>query len=257
MYYEGRQRPTSRQFIFDRGLRSLPPRHVTTTAVSRCAVSLAAYQRRKCGKPRTVTRTSCEMNGKSIKTASKTSSGPGSAGALRLAGVGMIAVPGYKGGLATGFLVSPCHGIRETVAKLEAAAESTPPSISVALKVARPLSDLETYVSGQLDIIIDYAPARRRVEPISTAPTESPVQWLPHPLVNAKRQMRWTPPGAHLMLKVRCALTSSTLEQDHAFADRWARGRQGPGRSTLRTNPEPPMRETASRCRMGAGGPAK
>ena len=40
-----------------------------------------------------------------------------------------------------------------------------------ARKVARLLGDLETYVSGQSDIIIDYATARRREEPISTAIT--------------------------------------------------------------------------------------
>ena len=42
------------------------------------------------------------------------------------------------------------------------------------------LRDLETYVSGQSDMIIDYATARRREEPISTATTESTVQWLLH-----------------------------------------------------------------------------
>jgi hypothetical protein len=40
--------------------------------------------------------------------------------------------------------------------------------------------ELETYVSGQSAIIIDYATARRREEPTSTAITESTVQWLSH-----------------------------------------------------------------------------
>ncbi|MEA2726816.1 MAG: hypothetical protein QOF70_1291 [Acetobacteraceae bacterium] len=47
-----------------------------------------------------------------------------------------------------------------------------------ACKVARHLGDLATYVSGKSNIIIDYATARRREEPISTAITESTVQWL-------------------------------------------------------------------------------
>jgi hypothetical protein len=42
--------------------------------------------------------------------------------------------------------------------------------------VAGVLRSLETYVSGQSDLIIDYATARRRDEPISTATTESTVQ---------------------------------------------------------------------------------
>ena len=96
--------------------------------------------------------------------------------------------------------------------------ETTSPAAAVALKVARLLGDLETYVCGQSDIIIDYATARRRKEPISTAVTESTVQWLLHRRLNAQQQMRWSPRGAHLMLKVRCAVMNGTLEYDHAVA---------------------------------------
>jgi hypothetical protein len=110
--------------------------------------------------------------------------------------------------------------IGETMATLEALAETTSPAAAIALKVARLLGDLETYVCGQSDIIIDYATARRREEPISTAVTESTVQWLLHRRMNAQQQMRWTPRGAHLMLKVRCAVMNGTLEHDHAVAER-------------------------------------
>jgi hypothetical protein len=107
----------------------------------------------------------------------------------------------------------------ETMAILEATAETASQATSAALKVARHLSDLETYVCGQSDIIIDYATARRRKEPISTATTESTVQWLLHRRMNAQQQMRWSPRGAHLMLKVRCAVMNGTLERDHAIAE--------------------------------------
>lgn len=109
--------------------------------------------------------------------------------------------------------------MEETKATLEATAETASPATPVALKVARLLSDLETYVCGQFDIIIDYATARRRKEPISTATTESTVQWLLHRRMNAQQQMRWSPRGAHLMLKVRCAVMNGTLERDHAIAE--------------------------------------
>jgi hypothetical protein len=33
------------------------------------------------------------------------------------------------------------------------------------------------------------------------------------------QQMRWTPRGAHLMLKVRCAVMNGILEYDHAVAE--------------------------------------
>jgi hypothetical protein len=94
---------------------------------------------------------------------------------------------------------------------------------AAARKVTRLLGDLETYVSGQSDIIIDYATARRCEEPISTAITESTVQWLLHRRMNAQQQMRWSPRGAHLMLKVRTSVMNGTLDRDHAVAERWAR----------------------------------
>jgi hypothetical protein len=86
--------------------------------------------------------------------------------------------------------------IGETMAKL--AATTASPTTSAALKVARLLSELKTYVCGQSDIIIDYATARRREEPISTAVTESTVQWLLHRRMNARQQMPWTPRGGWL-----------------------------------------------------------
>jgi len=74
-------------------------------------------------------------------------------------------------------------------------------------------------VSGQSEIIIDYATARRCAQPISTATTESTVQWLLDRRMNAKQQMRWSPRGAHLMLKVRTAVMNSTFDKDHIAAE--------------------------------------
>jgi hypothetical protein len=51
------------------------------------------------------------------------------------------------------------------------------------------LQDLETYVSGQLSSIINYAAARRSGEPISTVPTESAVRRLLHRRITAKQQI--------------------------------------------------------------------
>jgi hypothetical protein len=113
--------------------------------------------------------------------------------------------------------------IGETLVGLDATIDTAAPGAAAAGKVARLLCDLESYVSGQSDIIIDYATARRREEPISTAITESTVQWLLHRRMNAQQQMRWSPRGAHLMLKVRTSAMNGTLERDHAVAERWAR----------------------------------
>jgi hypothetical protein len=83
--------------------------------------------------------------------------------------------------------------IAETVATVDATADQAEPMTAAGRKVARLLGDLEIYVSGQSDIIIDYATARRCEEPISTAITESTVQWLLHRRMNAQQQMRWSP----------------------------------------------------------------
>jgi hypothetical protein len=96
-------------------------------------------------------------------------------------------------------------------------------ALTAAAKVAALLRGLETYVSGQAELIIDYATARRIGEPISTATTEGTVQWPLHRRVGANQQMRWPPRGAHLMLKVRTAVANGILAEDHVAAEPWAR----------------------------------
>ena len=109
--------------------------------------------------------------------------------------------------------------VGETLARLDGIADGAP---AAAAKVAASLRGLETYVSGQAGLIIDHARARRINEPISTATMEGTVQWLLHRRMGAGQQMRWSPRGAHLMLKVRTAVANDTLAEDHA-AERWAR----------------------------------
>ena len=110
--------------------------------------------------------------------------------------------------------------IGETLARLDAMTEAAP---AAAAKVAPLLRGLETYVSGRAGLIIDYAKARRSGEPISTATTEGAVQWLLHRRMGANQQMRWSPRGAHRMLKVRTAVANDTLADGHIAAERWAR----------------------------------
>ena len=110
--------------------------------------------------------------------------------------------------------------IGETPAWLEYKAEM---ALAAAAKVTASLRGLETYVSGQAGLIIDYATARRDGEPISTATTEGTVQWLLHRRMGANQQMRWSPRGAHRMLQVRTAVANGTLAEDHTASERWAR----------------------------------
>jgi hypothetical protein len=113
--------------------------------------------------------------------------------------------------------------IGETLVILEATATTTSPEATVAAKAAAVLAGLETYVTGQSDLIIDYATARGSEEPISTATTESTVQWLLRRRMGANQQMRWSPRGAHLMLKVRTSVVNGNFDKECRVAERWAR----------------------------------
>jgi hypothetical protein len=112
--------------------------------------------------------------------------------------------------------------IGDTAEALDTVAAVASPARATAGKVVKLLRGLETYVAGQAELIVDYAAARHDAEPISTAPTESTVQWLLHRQMGANQQMRWSPRGAHMMLKVRTAVANGTLERDYAVAERWA-----------------------------------
>ena len=91
-------------------------------------------------------------------------------------------------------------------------------------KLTGVLRDLETQVSGQFNSIINYAAARRSGEPISTAQTESPVHRLLHRRMTAKQQKRWSPRGAHFMLKVQTSVMNGTFERDQIDVAQSTRG---------------------------------
>ena len=54
----------------------------------------------------------------------------------------------------------------------------------------------------------------------SSAPSEGTIERLLRRRMNAKQQMRWSPRGARLMLKVRTAVLNDTLDRDHRMASR-------------------------------------
>jgi hypothetical protein len=41
--------------------------------------------------------------------------------------------------------------------------------------------------------------------------------------MGANQQMRWSPRGAHLMLKVRTSAANGVFDQDYDVAERWTR----------------------------------
>jgi hypothetical protein len=110
--------------------------------------------------------------------------------------------------------------VDDTLAELDTLLEAA--DDRQARKVATLLRALETYVVGQGGLIVDYAAARRRGEPISTATTESTVQRLLHRRMGANQQMRWSPRDAHRMLKVRTAVMNGSFASEHTVAEPYA-----------------------------------
>ena len=117
-----------------------------------------------------------------------------------------------------------------TLVTLDSVANCKELAAVAARKVARLLRDLETYICGQSDIIIDYATARHRNGPMSTAVTESTVQWLLHRRMATGTPERpvpipgWTLPGVMTVGAAQIALKTAGLVPSAA---RWMAG-QGP-----------------------------
>jgi hypothetical protein len=66
--------------------------------------------------------------------------------------------------------------------------------------------ELETYLGLNANALIDYGRRYRANLPISTSRAESIVNSLVNARMNKRRQMRWSPRGAHRVLQVRAAV---------------------------------------------------
>jgi len=78
----------------------------------------------------------------------------------------------------------------------------------VARLVAR-CTELRAYIENNTDALIDYAQRYRAGKPISSSRAESTVNQLVNARMNKRRQMRWSPQGAHRVLQVRAAVLNN------------------------------------------------
>ncbi len=67
-------------------------------------------------------------------------------------------------------------------------------------------TELRAYVENNEGTLIDYGQRYRAGKPISTSRAEGTVNQLVNARMNKRRQMRWSPRGAHRVLQVRAAL---------------------------------------------------
>lgn len=75
------------------------------------------------------------------------------------------------------------------------------------------ISNLQTYLVQNTTSIVDYCHRYWSGQPISSSPAESAANSLVNARMNKKRQMRWSPAGAHRMLQVRAAVADGRFRQ--------------------------------------------
>ncbi len=76
-------------------------------------------------------------------------------------------------------------------------------------------SELRTYLTLNEAALVDYGRRYRAGLRIATSGTESVVNSLVNARMNKRRQMRWSPQGAHHVLQVRAAVIDGRLCAGH------------------------------------------
>jgi hypothetical protein len=72
-------------------------------------------------------------------------------------------------------------------------------------------TELRAYIETNDGALIDYGQRYRAGKPISTSRAEGTVNHLVNARMNKRRQMRWSPRGAHRVLQVRAAVLDGRL----------------------------------------------
>jgi hypothetical protein len=90
-------------------------------------------------------------------------------------------------------------------------------------KVQGYVDEFKTYIENNADFIVNYGERYRAGERISTAFTESAVNYVVNKRFSKKQQMQWSQAGAHLLLQTRTRVLNNDLEKDFK---RWYSGSQ-------------------------------
>ena len=112
-----------------------------------------------------------------------------------------------KGYLWNGNLRDGHRMIEELVTDLECI-ETDYPSIKALRKTA---GEFEVYIQGNAWMIPNYAERRRYGERVSTGFVDSAINTVVGKRFGKRQQMRWSKPGAHLMLQARTRTLDGTL----------------------------------------------
>jgi hypothetical protein len=94
----------------------------------------------------------------------------------------------------------------------DAASDTAMVTAKVERLVAR-CTELRAYIENNTKALIDYGQRYRAGKPVSSSRAESTVNQLVNARMNKRRQMRWSPQGAHRVLQVRAAVLDNRLAQ--------------------------------------------
>ncbi len=107
-----------------------------------------------------------------------------------------------------------CRALDRIVSRLEKAASLG--GAAVAAKAGRLVAhctELRGYIGNNEDALIDYGRRHRAGEALSSSRAEGTVNHLVNARMNKRRQMRWSPRGAHRVLQVRAAVLDGRFGQ--------------------------------------------
>jgi len=98
----------------------------------------------------------------------------------------------------------------------DAVMPNEPVAETKARRLAARCAELRSYIESNEGALIDYGQRSRAGKPISTSRAEGTVNQLVSARMNKRRQMRWSPQGAHRVLQVRAAVPDGRFGQ-HAI----------------------------------------
>jgi len=100
-----------------------------------------------------------------------------------------------------------CEALGRIVSWAKDATVMNHPAVEAGVRrlVAR-CTELQTYIETNEGTLIDYGERYRAGKPISTSRAEGTVNQPVSARMNKRRQMRWSPRGAHCVLQVRAAV---------------------------------------------------
>ncbi len=109
--------------------------------------------------------------------------------------------------LWNGYHEKACEALGRIASWAKDTSELNDPAMGAGAKrlVAR-CKELRAYIENNEDALIDYGQRYRAGKPISTSRAEGTVNQLVSARMNKRRQMRWSPRGAHRVLQVRAAV---------------------------------------------------